>query len=188
MAHNTQHNSVKLAFGEKTRLRWVLWRLWYHNETIVGHLSHGWEGIGGKGLWLWHPEVHEPRHGGERDCCPRLSLLKNGTFVESSLACSTPALTAEVVLSHQLSLQVESTWSRLVTTAPATRCLVSPAMAHCWWTSHFSCVHSFTQGSLDYRVRPDLPVSNWIFSIYLCVRVRVILGMQTINRLSINCR
>ena len=26
-----------------------------------------------KELWLWLPEVHEPRHGGERDCCPRFS-------------------------------------------------------------------------------------------------------------------
>ena len=29
--------------------------------------------LGGKEHWLWLPEVHEPRHGGERDCCPRLS-------------------------------------------------------------------------------------------------------------------
>ena len=50
-------------------------RLWFtHNETRSGgYLSYGGEGIGGKELWLWLPEVHEPRHGGERDCCPRLS-------------------------------------------------------------------------------------------------------------------
>ena len=50
-------------------------RFWYfHNETCSGrYLRHVWEGIGGKELWLWFPEVHEPRHGGERDCCPQIS-------------------------------------------------------------------------------------------------------------------
>ena len=44
---------------------------YFHNETHGGgYLCHGWEGIGGKALWLWLPEVQiEPRHGGERDCC-----------------------------------------------------------------------------------------------------------------------
>ena len=54
----------------------VLWRLWYfHNETRSGgYLSHGWEGIGVNELWLCHPEVHEPRNEGEKDCYQRLSL------------------------------------------------------------------------------------------------------------------
>ena len=50
-------------------------RLWYfYNETrIGGYLSQGWEWIGGKELWLWLPQEHEPRHGGERDCWRRMS-------------------------------------------------------------------------------------------------------------------
>ena len=31
-------------------------------DCCGGYLSHGWEGIGGKELWLWLPEVHELRH------------------------------------------------------------------------------------------------------------------------------
>ena len=75
MAHNTQHNKASLHLVKRIRLRRVLWRLWYfNNETRRGgYLGRGWEGIGGKDLWLWLPEVREPRHGGERDCSPRLS-------------------------------------------------------------------------------------------------------------------
>ena len=48
---------------------------WYRGHKLLRAtpstlIRHGWEGIGGKELWLWHPEVHELRHGGQRDCCP----------------------------------------------------------------------------------------------------------------------
>ena len=66
ITHNTITQAcVKLPFGEKTRLRRVLWRLWYFNNKTRsgGYLGHGWEGIGernfgfdslkssGSGLW-----------------------------------------------------------------------------------------------------------------------------------------
>jgi hypothetical protein len=59
MAHNTLGSLTSLVFPQ--------------GNSQWGYLSRGWEGIGGKQLWLSLPEVHEPRHGGERDCCPRLS-------------------------------------------------------------------------------------------------------------------
>ena len=64
MANNKlrlHHSARKIVFGEKTIMRWVLWRLWYfHNETRSGLCRPWMRRNWGKGILaltpFWSPD------------------------------------------------------------------------------------------------------------------------------------